>query len=276
MFPGVGTVVNVVTVLVGSALGLLLGARLPTRTRDTVTDALGLVTLLIGALSAAEVRSAALSGAVGSAAPVLIVLGSLLLGGIAGSLLDIEARLEGFGNWLRTRLGRRRQVPGGTPRDETASGHVSAGTLPSESPPPEDAARERFIEGFVTASLVFCVGPLTILGSLSDGLGRGADQLILKAALDGFAAIAFAASLGVGVMASVVAIVVVQGTLTVVGVLVGEALPEAHLAAVTATGGLLLVGVGLRLLQIRAVPVGNLLPALLVAPVLVSVVSVLR
>ncbi len=276
MFPGVGTVVNVVTVLVGSALGLLLGARLPTRTRDTVTDALGLVTLLIGALSAAEVSSAALSGAVGSAAPVLIVLGSLLLGGIAGSLLDIEARLEGFGDWLRTRLGRRGQVPGEPPRDETPSGHASAGTLPSESPPPDDAARERFIEGFVTASLVFCVGPLTILGSLSDGLGRGADQLILKAALDGFAAIAFAASLGVGVMASVVAIVVVQGTLTVVGVLVGEALPEAHLAAVTATGGLLLVGVGLRLLQIRAVPVGNLLPALLVAPVLVSVVSVLR
>ena len=108
MFPGVGTVVNVAAVLVGSALGLLLGARLPTRTRDTVTDALGLVTLLIGALSAAEVSSAALTGAVGSAAPVLIVLGSLLLGGIAGSLLDIEARLEGFGDWLRTRLGRRR------------------------------------------------------------------------------------------------------------------------------------------------------------------------
>jgi uncharacterized protein len=276
VFPGVGTVVNVATVLVGSALGLLLGARLPTRTRDTVTDALGLVTLLIGALSAAEVSSAALSGAVGSAAPVLIVLGSLLLGGIAGSLLDIEARLEGFGGWLRTWLGRRRQVPAGTPRGATPSGHVPAGTLPPDSPPAEHAARERFIEGFVTASLVFCVGPLTILGSLSDGLGRGADQLILKAALDGFAAIAFAASLGIGVMASVVAIVVVQGSLTVVGVLVGDVLPAANLAAITATGGLLLLGVGLRLLQIRALPVGNLLPALLVAPVLVSVVSALR
>jgi uncharacterized protein len=276
VFPGVGTVINVATVLVGSALGLLLGARLPTRTRDTVTDALGLVTLLIGALSAAEVRSAALSEAVGSAAPVLIVLGSLLLGGIAGSLLDIETRLEAFGGWLRTRLGRRRQTPAGTPRGETPSGDVPAGTLPPDSSPPELAARERFIEGFVTASLVFCVGPLTILGSLSDGLGNGADQLILKAALDGFAAIAFAASLGVGVMASVVAIVVVQGSLTIVGVLVGDVLPEANLAAVTATGGLLLLGVGLRLLQIRAMPVGNLLPALLVAPVLVSVVSALR
>jgi hypothetical protein len=276
VLPGVGTAINVVTVLVGSVLGLLLGARLPTRTRDTVTDALGLVTLLIGALSAAEVSSAALSGAVGSAAPVLIVLGSLLLGGIAGSLLDIEARLEGFGDWLRIWLGRRRQVPAGTPRSETPSGDVPAATMPSDSLAAEHAARERFIEGFVTASLVFCVGPLTILGSLSDGLGRGADQLILKAALDGFAAIAFAASLGVGVMASVVAIVVVQGSLTVVGVLVGDVLPAANLAAITATGGLLLLGVGLRLLQIRALPVGNLLPALLVAPVLVSVVSALR
>jgi uncharacterized membrane protein YqgA involved in biofilm formation len=115
-------------------------------------------------------------------------------------------------------------------------------------------------------SLVFCVGPLTILGWLSDSLGRGADQLILKAALDGNASIAFAAALGVGVMASVVAIVVVQGSLTLVGVLVGSALPEAQLAAITPTGGLLLLGVGLRLLQIKAVPVGNLLPALLVAP----------
>lgn len=290
-FPGLGTLVNVATVIVGSSIGLLLGARLPTRTRDTVTDALGLVTLLIGALSAAEVGSRALAAAVGSAAPVLIVLGALLLGGIAGSLLDIEARLEGFGDWLRTRLARRRS-PVRLPAPEQAqartarSGHVPAGALPTEtttsdvtgglSADPaarEEDSRERFIEGFVTASLIFCVGPLTILGSLSDGLGRGPDQLILKAVLDGFASIAFAASLGVGVMASVVAIVAVQGSLTLVGLLVGGVLPEAYLAAITATGGLLLLGVGLRLLQIKAIPVGNLLPALLVAPALVALVG---
>jgi uncharacterized protein len=294
-FPGIGTVVNVIAVLVGSSVGLLLGARLPTRTRDTVTDALGLVTLLIGALSAAEVGSAALAGAVGSSAPVLIVLGAMLLGGIAGSLLDIEARLEGFGGWLRTRLGRRRSavrrpdstqkqareaqsehVPAGTPATDAVPSDVRRRTLSAESAASDYAARERFIEGFVTASLVFCVGPLTILGSLSDGLGRGADQLILKAALDFFASIAFAAALGVGVMASVVAIVVVQGSLTLVGVLVGGALPEAQLASITATGGLLLLGVGLRLLQIKAVPVGNLLPALLVAPALVWIVAAIR
>jgi uncharacterized protein len=143
-------------------------------------------------------------------------------------------------------------------------GRQVPGTVSTETAPSDAAARERFIEGFVTASLVFCVGPLTILGSLSDGLGRGADQLILKAAL------------GAGVMASVVAIIVVQGSLTLVGILVGSALPEAQLASITATGGLLLLGVGLRLLQIRAVPVGNLLPALLVAPALVWIVAAFR
>ncbi len=132
------------------------------------------------------------------------------------------------------------------------------------------------MEAFVSSSLVFCVGPLTILGSLSDGLGLGAQQLLLKATLDGFAAIAFAASLGVGVMASALAVGVIQGSLTLVGVLIGDFLPPAHLAAITATGGLLLVGVGLRLLRIKSVPVGNLLPALVIAPLLVQLVVILR
>ncbi len=259
MFPGFGTLVNVITVIVGSAIGLLLGHRLPQRTRDTVTDALGLVTLLIGALSAIEVTSSAFSDAVGGSAPVLIVLGSLLIGGIIGSLVNIEKRLEDFGGWLRFRLSGGQVA---TPDDVTDAA--------------EHAARERFIEGFVTASLVFCVGPLTILGSLFDGIGLGSEQLILKATLDGFASIAFAASLGVGVMAAAIAVGVVQGALTLIGFLVGDVLPEPHLAAITAVGGLLLVGVGLRLLQIKAVPVGNLLPALLVAPLLVQLVVVLR
>jgi uncharacterized membrane protein YqgA involved in biofilm formation len=124
--------------------------------------------------------------------------------------------------------------------------------------------------------LVFCVGPLTILGSLSDGLGLGAQQLILKSVLDGFAAIAFAASLGPGVMASVVAVAVIQGSLTGVGFMAGDLLPAAHLAAITATGGLLLAGVGFRLLQLKLMPVGNLLPALVVAPLLVQLVAGLR
>ena len=137
-------------------------------------------------------------------------------------------------------------------------------------------SRQRFVEGYVSASLVFCIGPLTILGSLSDGLGQGIEQLALKATLDGFAAIAFAASLGWGVAASALTVGVVQGLLTALGLLLGGFVPDAHLTALTATGGLLLVGVGLRLLHIKPVPVGDLLPALLVAPLLVEAVARLR
>jgi uncharacterized membrane protein YqgA involved in biofilm formation len=248
MFRGVGTVVNVVTVLAGSSVGVALGHRLPGRTRDVVTDALGLVTLLVAALSTTAVRDSVLRDAVGASAPVLIVLGALLLGGIAGSLVRIEDRLEALGGWLQGRATR------------------SAGT----------SERARFVEGFVTASLVFCVGPLTILGSLSDGLGNGADQLILKATLDGFAAIAFASSFGWGVAASALTIAVVQGTLTVFGAVVGRVLPAADISALTATGGLLLVGVALRLLRIKQLPVGDLLPALLVAPLLTELVVWIR
>ena len=242
MFPGIGTVVNVLTVLLGAGIGVLLGNRLPVRTRDVVTDALGLVTLLIAGTSAIAVLDGDLSDAVGTSAPMLIVLGALLLGGITGSLLRLEQRVESFGGWLQTRLA------------------GEAGSV----------ERHRFIEGFVTASLLFCTGPLTILGSLNDGLGNGADQLFLKAVLDGFAAIAFAASFGWGVAASALTVVVVQGSLTVVGFLLGDVLPAPHLAALTATGGLLLVGVALRLLRIREIPVADLLPALAVAPLLVQ------
>jgi uncharacterized membrane protein YqgA involved in biofilm formation len=250
LFPGTGTLVNAATVLVGASLGVLLGHRLPARTRDVVTDALGLVTLLIAASTAAAVNDPALREAVGSSAPVLIVLGSLVIGGVLGSLVGIESALERFAAWLRgALLGTR----GGDRRD-----------------------RERFVEGFVSSSLLFCVGPLTVLGSLSDGLGRGADQLYLKSALDGFASIAFAASFGWGVAASALAVLLVEGSLTLVGLLLGDVLPAAQVAALSATGALMLVGVALGLLRLRQLPVGDLLPALVIAPLLTALVTVIR
>lgn len=160
------------------------------------------MTLLIAILSALAVTDPVLVAHIGSSAPMLVVLGSLLIGGIVGSLLRLEERVESLGGWLQSRLTR-----------EEGS-----------------AERNRFVEGFVAASLLFCTGPLTILGSLNDGLGRGADELFLKSALDGFAAMAFAASFGWGVAASALTVIVVQGGLTVVG-------------------GLLLVGIALRLLR---------------------------
>jgi uncharacterized membrane protein YqgA involved in biofilm formation len=254
-FPGLGTVINVVTVVVGAVVGMSVGHRFPARTRAVVTDCLGLVTLLVAALSALEITSSALVQEVGPGVPMLIVLGSLLLGGIAGSVLRIEQRLESLAGTVQAFVARR--VPAAD------VGGTSGGISP----------RERFVEGWLTTSLLFCVGPLTILGSLSDGLGRGIDQLVLKATLDGFAAMAFASTFGLGVLFSAVSVAVVQGSLTVVGVLLGTLLPEAHIAALTAVGGLLLVGVALRLLRLRDVPVGDLLPALAVAPVLTWAVS---
>lgn len=242
---GLGTIVNVVAILIGSLLGVVLGNRLPERTRVAVTDALGLVTLVIAATNIVALFDVDFTDAVGTAAPLLIVLFSLLIGGIAGSLMRLESRMESIGGWLQRRLG-------GTGAE---------------------GSRARFVEGFVDASLIFCIGPLAILGAMSDGLGKGIDQLALKSVLDLFAAMAFAATMGWGVMASALSVGVYQGVLTVLAAVVGPFLGTAMIASITATGGVLLLGVGLRLLHIRQVPVGDLLPALIVAPILTAIVA---
>jgi uncharacterized membrane protein YqgA involved in biofilm formation len=242
---GLGTVLNVGAILIGAGLGVLIGHRLPERTRRTVTDALGLVTLVIGGLNIVALKDDDYIAAVGSGGTLLVVLAALVIGGIVGSLLRIEDRLEAFGGWLQ-----RTFVRG----DGTQS-------------------RARFVEGFVDASLVFCIGPLAVLGSLSDGLGKGIDQLVLKSTLDGFASLAFAASLGWGVAASALSVGVWQGLLTVLGALLGSFMSAALIASLTVTGGVLLLGVGLRLLNIRQVPVGDLLPALIVAPILTAIIA---
>ncbi len=247
LFIGVGTVVNVATVVIGSLLGLALGNRLSERTRTTVTDLLGLTTLVIGGLNVASLTSQTITSGLGGGVALMIVLGSLLVGAIIGSTLRLEDRFEVFAGWLRDRLG-------------------GAG----------GGQRHRFVNGFVTATLVFCIGPLTILGSLSDGLGRGADQLIVKAILDGFASIAFASSLGIGVLASAGAVAVVQGSLTLLGFLAGDVLPAVHVEVLTVTGGIILMGLSLRLLNLKQVRVADMLPALLLAPLATQLVLMVR
>jgi uncharacterized membrane protein YqgA involved in biofilm formation len=245
---GLGTFINVVAVVVGTGAGVLVGHRLPERTRTTVTDALGLVTIVIGALNLAALGDDAFGQAVGGDWTLLVVLGSLVIGGIVGSGLNLERRVETMGGSLQRRLTRGRS---------------------------DDAARRRFIEGFVTASLLFCIGPLALLGALSDGLGTGIDQLVLKSALDLFAAMAFASTLGWGVALAALPVAVLQGGVTIIGATIGTFLSDAQIAAITATGGVLLAGLGARLLRVRQVAVADLLPALVVAPVLTAVVDAL-
>lgn len=241
---GLGTLINIAAILVGSTVGVLVGHRFPERTRVSVTDALGLVVLVIGGLNLLALADPDYRDAVTEAGTLLVVLFSVLIGGIIGSLLRIEYRLELIGGWLQRRLTR-----AGEPRS-------------------------RFIEGFVTASLVFCIGPLAILGPLSDGLGEGIEQLALKSVLDGFSSLAFASTFGWGVAASVLSVGVFQGLITVIGFFAGSVLPSALIASITATGGVLLLGVGIRMLNLRSIAVGDLLPALVVAPILTAITGI--
>jgi uncharacterized membrane protein YqgA involved in biofilm formation len=239
-FVGLGTIINVVAIVVGASLGVLIGHRLRTNTSEVVTDSLGLITLVLGALNIVALSDRAFTDAVGEGGTLLVVLASLLVGGITGSLLRLEQRLESFGGFLQSRFQK---------------------TGASE-------AKKRFIDGFVAASLIFTIGPLAILGAISDGLGQGIDQLALKSALDGFASIAFAASMGWGVAASAIPVALWQGAITVLAALVGASLAAAAISAMTATGGILLLGVGLRLLNIRQVSVADMLPSLIAAPLI--------
>ncbi|MEY3561320.1 MAG: hypothetical protein RL068_472 [Actinomycetota bacterium] len=233
-----GTLINVLAILAGSFAGVLLGNRLPEKMSRTLTDAMGLVVLVIGALNLAELSNAQFEDATENFPTILVVLASLLIGGVLGSLLGIEQRLEQFGSWLQARTKGK-------------------------------GDKDRFIQGFVNASLLFTVGPMAILGALQDGLGQGFDVLALKSTLDGFTSIAFSATLGWGVAFSAIPVGLWQGLLTVLAQSVGAVLSEAIVAAITATGGILLLGTGLRLLQIRMVAVADLLPALIIAPVIV-------
>jgi len=245
MFIGAGTVINVVAIIVGGLLGLLIGSRLPERTSTLVTQILGLFTFVIAARAIIAGLSDALEAQVGPNAGLLIVLGSLLIGGVIGSLLRLEDRLDGAAEFLR-------------------------GKLASKS------KASTFVEGAVTSTLIFCVGPLAILGSLSDGLGDGPQQLLVKAVMDGFACIAFASSFGVGVLFSAIPVAAYQGTLTLLGLLLGNFLAQGEIDALTATGGVILLGLGFRLAGIKRIPVGDLLPALLLAPIATAIVGALH
>ena len=210
----------------------------------TLTDAMGLVVLVIGALNLFSLQDGDFVAAVSASGTLLVVLGALLIGGMIGSLIGIDARLTHFGTWLQIKTSR-------------------AGT----------GDKEKFIEGFVNASLLFTIGPMAVLGALQDGLGQGIDVLALKSTLDGFTAIAFSATMGWGVAFSAIPVGLWQGLLYVLALTLGASLSQAVIAAITATGGILLLGTGLRVLQIRMVNVADLLPALAVAPLLVLLVD---
>jgi uncharacterized membrane protein YqgA involved in biofilm formation len=230
-----GTLINVAAVLAGTAVGVALGGRLPAGLQQRVLAGLGLVTAVIGIDLALAWR----------ATSPLYVLGAILLGGLIGEAIGIEARLQRLGDRLQARVARSRP-PG------------SGGTIS---------------EAFFTASLLFCVGPLTVIGSFEDGLRGNIEPLATKSLLDGFASIALASTLGAGVAFAAVTVFVVQGALTLGAGLFQDVLKGEALDAMTSAGGVLIIGISLKLLDLKDVKVGNFLPALVLAPLLVGLVG---
>ena len=226
-----GTFVNVGAILLGTLVGTLIGHRLPSGLQERVMAGLGLVTTVLGVDLALSWRDT----------NALYVMGGLLLGAVAGELLQIERRLDDLGDRLQRRF---------------ASGDGST-----------------ISEAFVTSSLLYCIGPLAVVGAIQDGLTGDWSALATKSLLDGFASVAFAAALGWGVALSAVAVLVVQGTFSLGAGVFDDLLQGEVLAALISTGGVLLIGIGLKLLAIRDLKVGNFLPALVFAPLIAGVVE---
>ncbi len=236
MFVGFGTVVNIAAIVIGSGVGVVTGAKLKESTRDLVTDVLGFITLLAAGDALISLWHRNFAAAMPKGWTLLTVLAALIIGALLGSALNLEIKLERFGVVLKNRL------------NKSGKGH--------------------FVTGFVSASLLFAIGPLAILGSISDGMGNGTQQLVLKSTLDFFTSIAFASSLGWGVAASAIPVGIYQFIWTGIGFGLGGILTNYQIDAMTATGGVLLLGISFRLLKIKQVAVGNLLPALFLAPII--------
>ena len=244
-----GTIVNTVSVAAGSLLGLRVGANLPERYRTIVLSALGLVTITLGVdagvlkfAATVETFSGRMAGGQTYGAHLaMVVIASLILGALAGTALRLHERIESAGVWIHGRFS------GG-------DGHT-------------------FAEGFLTASVIFCVGPLTLLGCLRNGAHGDPSYLYIKSVLDGFCSMALASSLGWGVFASVVTVLGFQGGLALLAYLVAEPLDQLSLSLMTVVGGVVLLATALMILEIKRIPVANLLPGIFLPPLLVSVVE---
>ena len=226
----IGTLINIGTVLLGGTLGTLLGSRLPQRMQETVLHGLGLVTLLLGVSLAIKTSN------------ILVVMGSILVGALLGEWWQIDRGLERLSEWLRALLAKKAPA--------SSLGH--------------------FTEALITSSLVFCVGPMALLGSIQDGLTGNYSLLAIKSLLDGFGALVFASSLGVGVIFSAVVILVYQGAVTHLAGFLQQILSQPMINEMTATGGIMIIAIGLLLLDIKKIRVANLLPALVIAPLIVA------
>ncbi|NET09020.1 MAG: DUF554 domain-containing protein [Merismopedia sp. SIO2A8] len=236
-----GTWINVMTVLGGTSAGLLLQHRLPQSMQIVITQGVGLLTLFLGILMAEALTQVPAQGVDG----VVLGLITLIIGGMLGEWWQLDAKLNSLGDWLKK--------------------HVQG--------------QGRFTEGFVATSLLFCIGPMAILGSLNNGLTGNNTILVLKATMDGLVSIPLSSMYGIGVGFSIFPIIVYQGGLSLLSDLLRQVISEPnsdpHILMVTGIGGLMILGIGLGLLEIAKIRLASFLPAIALAPVLYWFVSVL-
>lgn len=244
-----GTIINAATVAIGSLAGVSIARTLPRRYPDIVLNALGLVTITLG-VDAAVLRFADTvrefgplvdAGGTYGARLAMVMIASLVIGSIIGSALRLHDRVEGVGEWIHRRF-------------SSGDGRT-------------------FAEGFLTASVIFCVGPLTLLGCLENGAHGNPSLLYIKSLLDGFCSMALASALGWGVLASILTVLVFQGGLSLLAYWVAEPLDELSIALMTIVGGVILLATALMILDIKKIPVADMLPGIFLAPCLVWIVE---
>jgi len=232
-----GTFINVAAILIGGMIGLIFGARIPEKFKNTVIAGMGLFTTALGLQMFFKTENS------------LIVLGALIIGALLGEWIGIEDGLQSFGQMLEKRFSR----------------------------DAETGSSSKFVRGFMVSSLLFCIGPIAILGSIQDGLTGDYKLLAVKSTLDGFASIAFASTLGVGVLFSSLIILIYQGGVSLLANQLNAIVTDPMMAEMTATGGVILMGVAFsNLLELKKIRVGNFLPALAIAPLIVWILSLLQ
>jgi len=232
-----GTILNVAVIIIGGLLGLFFGQLLSEKSRETIIIGLGLFTIGISVNMFLKTNNS------------LIVLGGLLIGGLLGEYLQIETRLNQLG-------GRLEQLFNGK-MNFTSSGNL-------------------FVRGFMTSSVLFCIGPLAILGAIQDGLIGDYQLLAIKSVMDGFAAFALSSTLGVGVLFSAIVVFLYQGSFSLLAVQLQGVMSQVMIDEMTATGGLLLIGLAISsLLEIKPIRVGNFLPSLVISPLIVYILSLI-
>lgn len=228
---GLGTIVNTLAIIVGGIIGLIIKDGLKSRFQKTLMNALGLATIFIGAAGAMS-GMLKVNGQQLETQGTMLLIFSLVIGGLIGEFLNIEDKLEKLGEWLKKKV----KAKGNDP----------------------------FVEGFVTASLVVCVGAMAIVGALQDGLLADPSTLYAKAILDFTIIMVFAATLGIGAVFSALPVGVYQGTITIFATFLKPLLTNTVITNLSFIGSVLILAVGVNLCFDKKIKVGNLLPAMLI------------